>query len=60
MPAWFDFEQDVIDTTIDQWHDYLRSCVRTGGTHFEHFEMNVHLYDSPEDFYETFNVIWCT
>jgi len=35
MQTWFDFDQDIIDAAIDQWHDYLRSCVRAGG-HFEH------------------------
>jgi len=49
--AWCNFEQDVIDATIDQWHDRLRSYVRAGGGHFEHMlEMNIHLYDSPENF----------
>ena len=29
-------EQDVIDPTIDQWSDHLRSCVHAGGGYFEH------------------------
>jgi len=32
----FDFEQDIMDTAIDQWHDRLRSCVCAGGGHLEH------------------------
>jgi len=35
MQTWFDFEQNVIDSTVDQWRDRLRSCVRAGGGHFE-------------------------
>jgi len=35
MQTWLDFDQDIINTAIDQWHDHLRSCVRAGG-HFEH------------------------
>jgi len=30
MQTWFDFDQDIIDTVIDQWRDHLRSCVRAG------------------------------
>jgi len=26
MQIWFDFEQGIIDATIDQWRDRLRSC----------------------------------
>jgi len=36
MQTWFDFDQDITDTAIDQWRDHLRSCVRAGGGHFEH------------------------
>jgi len=36
MLIWFDFDQDIIDTAIDQWRHYLRSCVCAGGGHFEH------------------------
>ena len=35
MQTWFDFDQDIIDTAIDQWRDHLRSCLRVGGGHFE-------------------------
>jgi len=34
--TWVDFEQNVIEATIDQWRDRLRSRVRAGGRHFEH------------------------
>jgi len=30
MQTWFDFDQDIIDTVIDQWCDHLTSCVRAG------------------------------
>jgi len=33
MQTWFDFDQDIIGATIDQWHDRLRSCVHAGGDH---------------------------
>jgi len=36
MQTWFDFDQDIIDTAIDQWRDHLRSCVHANGGHFEH------------------------
>jgi len=36
MQTWFDFDQDIIDTAIDQWCDHLRSCVHAGGGNFEH------------------------
>jgi len=22
--TWFDFDQDIVDTATDQWHDHLR------------------------------------
>jgi len=50
MQTWFDFELDIINTAIDQWHDRLRS-LRAGGepnTLNTRSEMNVNLYDSPE------------
>ena len=34
--TWVDFEQNVIESAIDQWRDSLRSCMRAGGGHFEH------------------------
>jgi len=40
MQTWFDFEQNVIDAAIDQWHDCVRSCVHAGGRHFEHMLWN--------------------
>jgi len=36
----FDFEQNVIEAAIDQWHDSLRSCMCAGGRHFEHMLQN--------------------
>ena len=35
-----DFEQNVIEASIDQWRDRLRSRVRAGGGHFEHMLWN--------------------
>jgi len=29
-------EQNVIEASIDQWRDRVRSCVLAGGEHFEH------------------------
>jgi len=46
MQTWFDFDQDITDAAIEEWHDHLRSCVHAGGGHCEH----VHLYDSSECF----------
>jgi len=57
MQTWFDFDQDIIDTAIDQWRDCLRLCVCAGGGPLKTCsEMNVHLCDSTEHFYETINV----
>jgi len=36
MQTWFHFDQDIIDDTIDQWRDRLKSCVHAGDGHFEH------------------------
>jgi len=36
MQTWFDFDQDIIDTAIDQQRGHLRSCVRASGGHFKH------------------------
>jgi len=36
MQTLFDFDQNITDAAIDQWHDHLRSCVRACGGHFEH------------------------
>jgi len=35
MHTWFDFDQDIIDATIDQWRDTQRSCMHAGSGHFE-------------------------
>jgi len=34
--TWVDFERNVMEAAIDQWHGRLRSCVRAGGGQFEH------------------------
>jgi len=36
MQTWFDSEQDITNTAIDQWSDHLRSSVHVGGKHSEH------------------------
>jgi len=36
MQTWFDYDHDIIDAAIDQWHDRQKPCVRAGGGHFEH------------------------
>jgi len=36
LKVWSSIEQDVIDASIDQWRVRLKSCVRSGGGHFEH------------------------
>jgi len=35
---WFDFQQDIIDTAINQWRKRFQACihVRASGGHFEH------------------------
>jgi len=49
MQTWFDFDQDITDATIDQWHDRLRSrlqCILVVNSLNTCSDMNVHLYDS--------------
>jgi len=36
MQTWFDFDQDIIDTAIDQQGGHLRLCVHAGSGHFKH------------------------
>jgi len=61
MQTWFDFDQDIIDTVIDQQHGYLRSCVRAGGGHFKHMLWHKCSFMwFRRTFYETANEIWCT
>ena len=36
LNVWSSTEQDVIDTSIDQWRVWLKACVCSGGGHFEH------------------------
>jgi len=35
-----DFEQDIIDTVLNLWHDHLRSCGHAGGGHSKHIHWN--------------------
>jgi len=47
----FDFEQDVIKATVDQWSKYQKLYVHTGGKHFNICsEMYFHLCVSSECF----------
>jgi len=58
--TWFDFHQDIIHATIDQWLDHPRSCVCACGRHFEYMLWNECLFIRfIKTFYETLNVIWC-
>jgi len=63
MQTWVNFEQNVIEATIDQWHDSLRSCMRACGRHFEHMLRNYCLFvlygSLNGTFCETVNAIWC-
>jgi len=58
MQTWFDFKQDVIDSTIGQW-DHV--CVLMADTMNTCSEVNDHLYDLSEHFvklsvsFEAFN-----
>jgi len=45
MQTWYDFDH-ITYAAIDQWRDYLRSCVHAGSGHFEH----MFIYDSAECF----------
>ena len=36
IAVWSQFQQDIVNTAIDQWRKYLRACVRANGGHFEH------------------------
>jgi len=36
IAAWSGLEQRVADKAINEWHGWLRSCVRADGQHFEH------------------------
>jgi len=45
--TWVDSEQIVIEATIDQWRNSLRSHMRAGGGHFEHMLRNYCLFVLP-------------
>jgi len=34
--TWVDFEQKLIEATLDQWCNHPRSCVHADGGHFKH------------------------
>ena len=36
IAAWSGLQQHVIDKAIDQWHGWLRACVKTDGQYFKH------------------------
>jgi len=36
LQTWFDYDHDIIDAAIDQWHDHQKPCVHAGRGHFEH------------------------
>jgi len=36
ISAWSGLEQRVVDKAINEWHGWLRACMRAGGQHFEH------------------------
>jgi len=40
MQTSVNFEQKVIEATLEQWHDSLRSCTHAGGRYFEHMLRN--------------------
>jgi len=58
MQTWSDFDQDIIDTAIDQQRRHLRSCVRAGGGHL--LWHNCSFMRFTRTFYETVNEIGCT
>jgi len=37
VATWTEFQQSMVDDTIDQWQKWLEACVRADGTHFECF-----------------------
>jgi len=36
IEEWRRFDQNIIDTAVNQWRDRLRKCVRAKGGHVEH------------------------
>ena len=35
VEEWARFDQNIIDSAINEWRKRLRACVRVGGGHFE-------------------------
>jgi len=56
MQTWSDFDQDIINTAIDQQRGHLRSCVHAGGGHFKHM-LWCSFMRFTRTFYETVNEI---
>jgi len=40
MQTLWEFQQDITDAVIDQWHEHLRWHVCAGGGHFKHMHWN--------------------
>ena len=36
VATWTEFQQSVVDDTVDQWQKRLEACIRAEGGHFEH------------------------
>ena len=36
IATWAEFQQSMVDGTVDQWQKRLEACIRAGGGHFEH------------------------
>ena len=37
IATWSGLEQRVVNKAINEWHGWLRTCVRADGQHFEHY-----------------------
>ena len=35
VATWAEFQQSMVDDTVDQWQKRLEACIRAGGGHFE-------------------------
>ena len=58
VQTWFEFEQRVIDASINQWRNRLRSRAHAGGGHWTHALKWVLIIWFIRTFCETANVIW--
>ena len=36
VATWAEFQQSVVDYTVDQWRKRLEACIRAACGHFEH------------------------